>query len=48
MTVATLLETYTLSEILELNDITDEEVLEYLVEQRIIDLPPVKPLDFDD
>jgi hypothetical protein len=44
---ATILETYTLSEILELNDLTDEEVLEYLVEQRIVDLPAIKPLTYD-
>lgn len=47
MTITTILETYTLSEILELNDLTDEEVLEYLVEQRIITLPDIKPLTYD-
>lgn len=47
MTLATILDTYDLSEILELNDLTQEEVLEYLVEQGIIKLPEVKPLTYD-
>lgn len=48
MSIATILETYTLSEILELNDLTEEEVLEYLVAHKIIDLPEIQPLDFND
>lgn len=48
MTIPILLETYTLSEIIELNDLTDEEVLEYLVGHKIIKLPDIKPLEFDD
>lgn len=47
MTIATLLEAYTLSEILEMNDITEEEALEYLVRHGLIRLPEVKPLEFD-
>lgn len=47
MTIPILLETYTLSEIIELNDLTDEEVLEYLVVHKIIKLPDIKPLEFD-
>jgi len=47
LTIATLLETYTLSEIIELNDLTDEEVLEYLVVHKIVKLPDVRPLDYD-
>lgn len=47
MTAAAILETYTLSEIFELNDLTEEEVLEYLVSQRVITLPEIKPLEFE-
>ena len=47
MTIPILLETYTLSEIIELNDLTDEEVLEYLVARRIVKLPDIKPLEFE-
>jgi len=36
---AALLENYSFSEILEINDITEEEVLEYLVEQDYLVLP---------
>jgi len=42
------LEVYTLEEIFEQNDLTPEEVLQFLVEQKIIDLPNPTPLDFDD
>lgn len=42
--IANILETYTLSEIFEYNDLTEEEVLEYLVYQGIIKLPEVRPL----
>jgi len=48
MTIPILLETYTLSEIIEMNDLTDEEVLEYLVARSIIKLPDIKPLEFDE
>jgi len=47
MSVSALLETYTLSEILEMNDLTEEEVIEYLVRHGIIDLPEIKPLEFE-
>lgn len=42
------LETYTLEEILELNDKTEEDCLEFLVEEKFVELPRIKPLDFDD
>ena len=49
MNYATLLETYDLSEILEMNDLTQEDVLEYMVETKYIrHLPEVLPLEFDD
>jgi len=44
----TYLETYTIEEILELNDKTEEECLEFLVEEGFVELPKIKPLDFDD
>lgn len=46
MTIATLLEAYTLSEILEINDVTEEEALEYLVKHGIVKLPELIPLEF--
>jgi hypothetical protein len=47
LTYATVLDTYTLEEILELNDKTSEDCLEFLVEEGYIDLPSIKPLDFE-
>lgn len=38
------LETYSLEEILELNDLTVEDCLEFLVEEGFVELPEVKPL----
>ncbi len=48
VSLATLLEVYTLEELLELNDKTEEECLEFLVEEKFIKLPNIKPLDFDE
>ena len=48
ITYATYLETYTLEDILELNDKTLEDCLEFLVEEKFVKLPIIKPLDFDD
>ena len=48
MTFATLLEVYTLEEILELNDKTEEDCLEFLVDEKFVKLPSIKPLDFDE
>lgn len=47
MTLATVLDAYTLSDLIELNDLTEEEVLEYLVDRGVIRLPELKPLEFD-
>ena len=44
--IATLLEAYTFSEILEMNDLTEEEALEYLVNHGMIRLPDIRPLEF--
>lgn len=40
-----ILETYTLEEILEYNDLTEEEVLSLLLEQDIVQLPTPTPVD---
>jgi len=45
--LTTLLDVYTLEEILELNDKTPEDCLEFLVEEKFVKLPNIKPLDFD-
>jgi hypothetical protein len=45
---STVLEAYSLQELIELNDKTEEECLEYLVETRYIKLPEVLPIEFDD
>ena len=47
MSYATVLDVYDLEQILELNDKTTEECLEFLVEEGYIDLPRIKPLDFE-
>lgn len=39
-----LLETYTLEEILEMNDLTEADVLFFLVEEEFITLPEPKPV----
>ena len=44
---AALLETYTLNEILEFNDLTEEDILEFLHEEGYVNLPEIKPLEFD-
>lgn len=41
------LQSYTLEEIIELNDITEDEVLHFLVEQDILELPDPRPVDLD-
>lgn len=46
MSVTAVLEAYTLSEILELNDLTEEDALEYLVAHGIVKLPEIQPLEF--
>ena len=41
------LDTYSLEEILEMNDLTEEDILRILVTSKIIDLPDVIPLEFE-
>lgn len=40
-----ILDVYSLIEILDLNDITEAEALEFLCEEEFIELPEIKPLD---
>ncbi len=40
-----LLDTYEFTELLELNDLTEADVLVFLVDHRFIKLPNIKPLD---
>lgn len=45
--LATILDVYSLEDILELNDLTSEDCLIFLVENEFITLPTVRPIDFD-
>lgn len=47
MSYTTILEAYTITELLELNDKTEEECLEFLVDMKFITLPEVLPLDYE-
>lgn len=42
-----LLDVYTLAEILEMNDLTEADALEFLLAQGFIELPEIRPLEFD-
>lgn len=42
-----ILEAYSIEELLELNDKTNEEAVDFLVTHGFIDLPEVQPLDFE-
>lgn len=41
------LELYSLEEILEYSDASTEDVLEFLVEEGIVRLPEIEPLEFE-
>jgi len=43
--VERILQTYTLEEIFELNDLTEEDVLLFLVEEEFLELPDPEPVD---
>lgn len=47
LSYAAVLDVYDLEQILELNDKTTEDCLEYLVEEGYVELPRIKPLDFE-
>ena len=38
------LEVYSLEDILEFNDLTEVEVLDYLIQQKFVSLPSPRPL----
>lgn len=44
-TVRLLLETYSLEEILEMNDLTEEDLVEELLYYNVIKLPEILPVD---
>ena len=46
--VEIILETYSLEEIMEQNDLTDVDVVLFLLENEMIELPEPLPLVFDD
>lgn len=39
-----ILETYSIQELLEINELTEVDLLIYIVEQEFIQLPSVKPI----
>lgn len=41
------LETYSLEEILELNELTEADALFFMVEEEFLKLPSVKPVDLN-
>lgn len=43
-----LLDTYSLTEILELNELTEIDLLLYLVEEEYLELPEILPIDLND
>lgn len=43
-----LLDTYSFEEILELNELTEADALLFLVEEELVVLPDIKPVDFYD
>lgn len=47
LSYAAVLDVYDLEQILEMNDKTTEDCLEYLVEEGYVELPRIKPLDFE-
>ena len=42
------MQTYTIEEILEWNEVTVEDAVYYMVQQQFIELPTPEPIDFDD
>ena len=46
--IENILQTYTLEEILEINDLSQEDLLYFLVEHDYVELPNPRPLDVED
>jgi len=44
---AAILDVYSLEEILEQNDLTTEDALEFMVEEEFVKLPDITPLEFE-
>lgn len=47
LAIEKILETYSLEEILEFNEVTDADTLLFLVEQGFVHLPNPSPIDLD-
>lgn len=47
MNYAAILDVYSLEEILEQNDLTTEDALEFMVEEEFVKLPDITPLEFE-
>jgi len=47
LSYTTILQAYTLTELLELNDKTEEDCLEFLHEEKYITLPDILPIEYD-
>jgi hypothetical protein len=46
--IESILQTYSLEDILDYNELTEEDALLFLVEEEFLELPDVKPCDFED
>jgi hypothetical protein len=44
--IESILQTYSLEDILDYNELTEEDALLFLVEEEFVELPNVQPLDF--
>jgi len=42
-----LLETYSFEELLDFNELTEADVLRFLLDEDFLEIPAVKPLDFE-
>jgi len=45
---SSILNTYSLEELLEFNDLTEEDVLDFLLEHKFLVLPEYLPVDLDE
>ena len=47
MSYTAILNAYSLSELLEMNDLTDEDALQFMVEAKFVILPEILPVEFE-
>lgn len=47
MNYSAILDTYELSDLIDMNDLTQEDVLEYLVAHGVLTIPEVVPVTYD-